>query len=49
MYPKQKVSYVAGGEEPCGLRGKVGEASWRRELRRALKMGEAGGRTFQVE
>lgn len=40
---------MAGDEETWGLRGKAGEAAWRREFLRALTMGEAGGRTFQIE
>ena len=38
------------GDEPQGWedRGKAEEATQRRDLRRALRMGEAGGRTFQA-
>ena len=39
---------MADNEEPWGLREKAGEASWRRELCIALKMGEAGGKTLQL-
>ena len=37
-------------DEPQGWedRGKAGEVMQRRDLRRALRKGEAGGRTFQA-
>lgn len=46
---KQKVACVAA-DEPQGWedRGKAGEVMQRRDLRRALRKGEAGGRTFQA-
>jgi len=46
---KQKVACVAGDEpQDWEDRGKAGEVMQRRDLHRALRKGEAGGRTFQA-